>query len=801
MVSLVTQAQPQQGVVEPITRKKTTDSLALRVTVLTKNPFKKREFTKDLAEPYGLTVSFKDPTEQVTDQVVRSVLAQTAPSPHFIIREETRLLNGVTREPISIVEQPEDAPNFVVNESTIAVWVPKWENDTFSHFEKYTYTHSIKGFIDHTKKDKRTEEVYGWDHLFVNPLTGKSNQEADSSDWGKLSARQLVLSDFIQNHLFYERPQTLSHHHELNPKQGVEFTSDMAVCRFMRENRYLSNPHLDTWGLFEIRERILNEGVFFKSATSRPIKNYFTPPFAGVPLTAKKTDVEETIFMMHDLNHHNIPDLVFDGDGSDEMRNVYVAWRMMSEAMTLVIADMLYADTLVQTDPENKKKVDQRIYPLFEALAIEMPTKANREKIIKQLLWANTKYAVLGDDSEWKKLLKPGSEKALEAYKNHFEKFFIGDHVWTKKNFENMVASKERFTSWIELLGRDTFSSAGVYFLSDVVGKIKERGAHLTCFPEVVESVFNEIIETRIFPPATQKLAFLDEEERLSRAFRRYMIGQLSFYPHYRALPGVIERGRQLAKTVGQTRHFDARKRKEVYFQYKNDVRYVWGTNVITSSTAENYLQLHPIFPPVYINYNRQSSTTVREALYKLYTLIDPTVVYLNTSNKGKLEEYKTYFYPKTVVCLTTDVREPDADPETIIRYKASQFEHVVVDDVALNICDADVGTNVRWNLEKIESGCFTGKRCDYVCRVARAVNGCVLIYFASVKGQIVEKRGDCFGFGSYFLPDGTTKTLGEYMDPSFNARALAIEQYKKDAREKTVPTLSSWEGPFQNEK
>lgn len=42
----------------------------------------------------------------------------------------------------------------------------------------------------------------------------------------------------------------------------------------------------------------------------------------------------------------------------------------MSEAMSLVIADMLYAATLVKTDPALRSVVDQRIFPLFEALQL-----------------------------------------------------------------------------------------------------------------------------------------------------------------------------------------------------------------------------------------------------------------------------------------------------------------------------------------------------------------------------------------------------------------------------------------------
>jgi hypothetical protein len=329
--------------------------------------------------------------------------------------------------------------------------------------------------------------------------------------------------------------------------------------------------------------------------------------------------VEETVFMMHDLNHHNIPDLIFDGEDSIKMRNVYLAWRMMSEAMTLVVADMLYANTLAITDPAHRDKLDSRIYPLFEALDIETPTNENRLQIIRRLLWANTQYAVLGDDSEWNKLLKSGCENKLIAYKNHFEKFFVGDHVWTAANYKNMAAKKETYQSWIETVGKDEFRKANLILLSDMVEKIEQRGANLDSIKDVVRCVFEEIMESRIINQDKSKSCAIGEDERLSRGFRRYMIGQMSFYAKYEILDGIKERANVMAEKIRSTPFFGKTQRDELLLQFKHDVYYVWGLRIITTATADNYMQVHPIFPPVFINYGRQECKSVKEVLEKLY--------------------------------------------------------------------------------------------------------------------------------------------------------------------------------------
>lgn len=727
-----------------------------------------------------------------------------APSPLYILREETQLLNDLNKQPLSgieVVKHPESAPPFLCNQAQLDVWIPVWNSDgSLSELRRDRYTHQVRGYVNPNKKDQHNGKVFGWDHLFVNAKTGRTYQETIATPWGKNSARQLVLGDFVTSRLFYPSPQTLKHHRELCPARAVEFSREMAVGVFMENNLYLSNPHLSVWGLDAMRAHILNEGTFFSAATSRPIKNYFSPPFGGIPLTAKKTDVEETVFMMHDLNHHNIPDLIFDGDGSIEMHNVYAAWRMMSEAMTLVIADMLYADTLVRTNALNASKVDSRIYPLFKALSIEEPTPENRLEIIRQLLWANTQYAVLGDDAEWKRLLQPGQEEKLKAYKNHFEKFFVGDHVWTDRNFKNMSSSCEFYKNWIATVGSDQFARARLLRLSEVAEQIKARGADLSSLNEVVFHVFEKIFEMRI-RPAYLNSETVDEEERLSRAFHRYMIGQMTFYIHYQDVPGIPERMAKMAERLRTTVSFGEAERKEIYNQYVDAVRVVWGCEVMTTAAADNYMQKHPIFPPVYINYSRQESQSVKEVLDVLYgppSWTNTDTLLINTSNKGKLEEYKEYFASQPLISQSEDLAEPAADPLTVIQYKASQFDRVLVDDVALDIEGMDVGIMIRHFLDQTDLGALAGKKCTYTCRVAMKVGDFVRVYEGSVAGTLVQPRGDCFGFGRYFLPDGATQTLGENMNPQWNARYLAIQKLKTDQRAATLPVLKTWNGPFQ---
>lgn len=179
----------------------------------------------------------------------------------------------------------------------------------------------------------------------------------------------------------------------------------------------------------------------------------------------------------------------------------------------------------------------------------------------------------------------------------------------------------------------------------------------------------------------------------------------------------------------------------------------------------------------------------------------NPEVIHVNTSNAGKMEEYKTYFSPKTVIAWTEDLIEPNADPLTIIQYKASCFQGVLVDDVALDIDGVDVGVNVRWFLNDLNSSKYLGRSCVFSCLLAVRIEDKVRIYKGEVKGKLVEPRGEGFGFGPYFLSEGSDKTLGEFMDPRFNARYIAIENFKEDRLYTILPVLEEWNGEVQTQK
>ncbi len=71
------------------------------------------------------------------------------------------------------------------------------------------------------------------------------------------------------------------------------------------------------YGLLRILNRVLDEGIFFRSPKNRRQANYWLPGLnAGLPLVEKKDEIHEITFMAHDMCHFAIKDLVFIGNNS-----------------------------------------------------------------------------------------------------------------------------------------------------------------------------------------------------------------------------------------------------------------------------------------------------------------------------------------------------------------------------------------------------------------------------------------------------------------------------------------------------
>lgn len=610
---------------------------ALRVVIITANKAKFEELRAQLGDGYGMDVQQWEPdaSQNLDDEAVliatcQQIMKEQTYSPHFILREETTLVskkNGDDLTALSLEDLAKHSLERVIHTSNLKVIKPQWTNEKpvasdeneLSGFTACEYAQRSHGYIKrNSNKPLTSTHGFGWDALFVNDATNLTNDEFYKL-YGKKSARQHVVSDFIETYLRYKTMLSLKHH-QINIESPIAFGEGyFHLTQFIKSEKHLSNKFIDEWGIERLRNAMLNEGMFVKGALSRPVKNYFSPPFSGLPLTAKKDEAEETTFMTHDMLHHLICDLICDAEPTKENFYVYSAWRMTSEAFTMVLADMLYADGLVKSGVP-RSCVDSRIYPLFECIkaAQNIPDPAQmsgeaKMAFIRKLLFANVTYALLGDDSEWRTLLtqadgtiKAEHLKCLEAYTGHFGKFFIGDNAWTRANFDNMQGHREPLKNWIESIGKEQFQKANIPLLSEMSEKVKKQCADTTDYKSVVHSVFDIAFNTKIAPRLASDAIVLEPDETLqSRAFRRFLIGQVSLFSRYPTPLNLDYIKDGILARIKDERPFSNEEQDELRKQLQQYILGIEGLRLMSNDEALNAIDCVTVFPPVYISYAR----------------------------------------------------------------------------------------------------------------------------------------------------------------------------------------------------
>lgn len=175
--------------------------------------------------------------------------------------------------------------------------------------------------------------------------------------------------------------------------------------------------------------------------------------------------------------------------------------------------------------------------------------------------------------------------------------------------------------------------------------------------------------------------------------------------------------------------------------------------------------------------------------------------IFLNTSNKGKLDEFKKLFsaYGISLKPSYTDLAEIDSDPISVIVHKVSSLnEHCLVDDTSLEVEGCKLGVNIRWFIEELDK--HIGKQATWTVLLAYKQDGRVYLYEGKVIGKIVQPKGEGgFSFDRYFLPACQDLTLAQSKPDKVNARAIAVENFVNKNFIQIHKPITSWQGPWQS--
>lgn len=218
---------------------------------------------------------------------------------------------------------------------------------------------------------------------------------------GKVSSRDMVISKYIKDRFYYKKRLNLN----FQPQQlesSVDFSG--SVLKYFEENNLFSNKYAKEFKLFDMFTEVCNRGIVFKSSKNRREKNYFsTVVNPAISLVAKRDPVHEATFMAHDIGHFYILEPIFTGYENTEFQKlVYITYRMISEATTMILADVLFVESIKRSGVEYDFNA-RRIHPLYAQSKLDID-KDGIVKVMKTLIDANVQFCCKGDDTLWRSL-------------------------------------------------------------------------------------------------------------------------------------------------------------------------------------------------------------------------------------------------------------------------------------------------------------------------------------------------------------------------------------------------------------
>ncbi|MEM9070487.1 MAG: hypothetical protein AAGE52_18420 [Myxococcota bacterium] len=539
------------------------------------------------------------------DPVDLPALFQERPKLKAVLDETSQLVREGENAHLASWRDPSHHLEPVTNRGRLQAWMRDGEVEV--------YTREIRGWLDHTRHEV-SDEVFDWDAIFVVEATGLTYEQMRRRGL-KNSVRDLVASDFLLAHLYFAERVDL----KWSPQhfaQTVDFRR--SVADFLAASPYLERDALARYGLDSLLDHVIAEGVFFRAAESRRQRNYWAPGLnGGIPLTPKRDPVHEITFMVHDLMHQMIPDLVFTGVPSNEdgarYRNVYCTWRMMSEAFTIVLADMLFVDTLAQrgVDYDFAKR---RIWPLFSLLEFDA---TELRASLRRLLYANTRYALAGDDTELRALRRasvPQEEfnAALANYQAKYEGYFRADWEWTVTNFDAMRQRSDVFSRWADLADDELFAACHLRTLGDVVDALP---ANLDTLNATIDAVFELAIDHVLQRLDAPRLPGPDAQ--LVNAARRFMTGQLLLFAAWDFLPRSRELGGAISRTLKEPMTPKTVERLRAQFARHLDA--MVAQQLISDDDRRTWVGAHPLFDPSYVAYERKRADGLAEVAARCF--------------------------------------------------------------------------------------------------------------------------------------------------------------------------------------
>ena len=599
----------------------------VRVYGLLTDSTHKLEEVKQRFSDYGIDVVMIDPHTEYIGFLKSS-------KPKYIVKgiicEHTSLIDKETGMEIDIQnigENNEYHLRKVKHRSELVLHTFDTKKNKF-YFK--SYFDETNGYLDITKTNPQ-EKKYGWDDIFVVSGCNKTYLELSRiGQSGKISARDKNISKIIQDHIHYKKLVDL-HHNPQNYEIPIDFSKSFHdyikhVSLFQNEQ---VNAYMKKFKLWNIIISDINQGTFFKACETRRQRLYWFPGLnPGIPLTPKSKDpIHEITFQMHDFGHFCIPDLVPVPDPKiDEnlARIVYITYRLMSEAFTLVLADMLFVNCLDEAGHKYETRDQRKIYPIVaEIIKCNPDYQQDLVSFIYKLLKGSYEHCFFGDSSQWASMME--NTEPLHQFAEKYDKYFVADFMWTRFNYDSMHKENTSFGRWWERI--EHWRMFGDNLKLQTVGEfIRENRLWNTNGRTLLDSIFTSVFHKYIRGLfESDIMEIISPESQLRNAFVRYMMGQTNIMfkeCNYETINPefflqMVER--TFTKFRGNLNLDIVNNIRGHYNDYLDGLQ---NNNLITIDDCTNYKQCYALFPPMIVDYDHGDGVESVEEFVKgiLYT-------------------------------------------------------------------------------------------------------------------------------------------------------------------------------------
>ncbi|XWV25656.1 hypothetical protein QJ856_gp0097 [Tupanvirus deep ocean] len=571
-------------------------------------------------ERYGIKViQYNISTSDDDETVIKYILEKNPNINIFAVIRESTFLYQKGKHELADISRNFQAVNHlsILNVSLV-------KNNVVT--ERTCYEYYTPGVIrfNYNNEPTNDENIFGWDDIFYLDSCQKNYHELRKLGI-KISSRDMVISEFLKNKVYYRNLIDLKHN-PLKLNQSISFETTGLIT--MYSDLLSNNVATKLYGVDKIIKFNFQEGSYVSSPMNRRIKLNWNPGLNPIPLVRKEKDpLHEITYAIHDMGHFAFrPDLLFTGCHDNQEteklnRKLYLINRMMSEAITLIFADMFFVKSVLESGNDYPTRNERKIYPLFEKILENKPMTVecdfsddctiqnNLIPYYKEIMHANTKYCLLGDKTKYLELL--GDEKPeFNDFDKKYSQFFIQDYRWTNQNYKQMIKDSNLHKKWWSLVSNinDKFS-LGLISIDTFRISLAKFKPHRLNNDKLVDLVFNYVFENNVVPVFTQE--YSDSiKNNLTKAFIRYLCNQIFIFIKYNHVPLANDYLCTIMKLIDDI----YLKNIMTDLQLINDVRSYIKTfldncihsNAMTIDDASTYNQLYSIVDPFIVDYDKE---------------------------------------------------------------------------------------------------------------------------------------------------------------------------------------------------